>query len=130
LSDHIEIVNECTGSVIAAAMKVHSVLGPGLLERAYEACLAHELMTPKHRVRRQVPVPIIYDSIRLDEGYRLDLLVDDIVVVELKAAERMMSIHDAQVLSYLKLSGKKIGLLINFNVLHLRDGIRRIVNGL
>jgi GxxExxY protein len=111
-------------------MKVHSALGPGLLESAYEVCLAYELVRMGHKVDRQVELPVIYEGIRLDAGYRMDLVVDDCVVVELKAAETMLPVYDAQLLSYLKLSVKKVGLLINFKVAHLRDGIKRLVNQL
>ena len=123
-------VDRVTGRVVGAAIVVHSALGPGLLESAYEACLAHELRKRGLRVRVQVPLPIVYDGVRIDLGYRIDLLVDDAVVVELKAVTRLHPIHEAQLLSYLKLSGHRVGLLINFHSLHLRDGIRRMVNNL
>lgn len=115
--------------VIAAAMKVHSALGPGLLESAYEACLAHELRKMGHVCETQLPLPIVYDNIRLEVGYRIDLLVGDLVVVELKAVETIHPICHAQLISYLKLSDKSLGLLINFNVVHLKDGIKRFVRG-
>jgi GxxExxY protein len=114
--------------VVDAAMKVHSALGPGLLESAYEACLAYELRTRGRRVLIQHPVPVEYRGISLEVGYRVDLLVDDVVVVELKAASKLLPIHEAQLLSYLKLSHRRVGLLINFHVPRLKDGIRRIVN--
>lgn len=123
-------INDISGNIVDAAMKVHSTLGPGLLENAYEACLEHELKKRGCRVERQVALPVVYDGVRIDVGYRLDLLVEDAVIVELKAVEKLAPIHEAQLLSYLKLSGKKVGLLINFNVLHLKDGIKRMVNGL
>lgn len=123
-------INDISGNIVDAAMKVHSILGPGLLENAYEACLEHELKKRGSRVERQVALPVVYDGVRIDVGYRLDLLVEDAVIVELKAVEKIAPIHEAQLLSYLKLSGKKVGLLINFNVLHLKDGIKRMVNGL
>jgi len=123
-------LNEISGQVVDAAMKVHTALGPGLLENAYEACLEHELGKRGLRVKRQVALPVVYDGVQIDLGYRLDLLVEDAVIVELKAADRIAPIHEAQLLSYLRLSGKKLGLLINFNVLHLKDGMRRMVNGL
>jgi len=123
-------VNEVSGQVVDAALKVHSALGPGLLESAYEACLAHELRGRNLRVRTQVELPIQYDGVKIDVGYRIDMLLEDAVVVELKAVERLIPIHEAQLLSYLKLGGQKVGLLINFNVLHLRDGLKRMVNGL
>jgi GxxExxY protein len=123
-------INEISGQVVDAAMKVHSALGPGLLENAYEACLEHELNKRGLRVERQVELPVVYDGVQIDLGYRLDLVVEGAVIVELKAVEKIAPIHEAQLLSYLKLSNKKIGLLINFNVLHLKDGIKRMVNGL
>ena len=123
-------LNAISGAVVDAAMKVHSVLGPGLLESAYEACLAHELRRRGHKVLTQVTLPVVYDGVEIDVGYRLDLLVDDAVVVELKAVEQVQPIHEAQLLSYLKLGRFRVGLLINFHVLHLRDGIHRRVNQL
>lgn len=120
--------NDLTGRIIGCAMKVHSALGPGLLESAYEACLAHELAKAGLRVERQKSLPVIYDGIAVDCGYRIDVLVEDMVILELKAIDALAPIHEAQLLSYLKLSGKSIGLLINFNVMHLRDGIKRMVN--
>jgi len=121
-------LNQTSGVVVSAAMKVHSVLGPGLLENAYEACLLHELKKRGTDVQTQVALPIQYDGERIDLGYRLDLLVEGEVIVELKAVERLLPIHEAQLLSYLKLSGKRLGLLVNFNVPHLKDGIKRMVN--
>lgn len=123
-------VNQVSGQIINAAMKVHSSLGPGLLESAYEACLLHELRQSGLKAQTQVSLPVSYDGVKIDVGYRIDLLVEDAVIVELKAVEALMPIHSAQLLSYLKLSDKKVGLLINFNVLHLKDGIRRMVNKL
>ncbi len=119
--------NEISGEVIDAAMKIHSALGPGLLESGYAACLKHELIKRGLKVACEVPLPVIYDGVRLDAGYRLDLVVEDTVVVELKAIEALAPIHQAQIISYLKLSGKPIGLLINFHTLHLKDGIKRFV---
>lgn len=117
-----------SGAVIDAAMRVHSVLGPGLLESAYSACLAHELRRRGLKVLCEVPLPVVYDGVKLEAGYRLDMLVEDSVVVEVKAVESLAPIHQAQLLSYLKLSGKRVGLLINFHVLNLKDGIKRMVN--
>jgi GxxExxY protein len=111
-------------------MRVHTALGPGLLESAYEGCLVHELRKRGHTVGVQVALPVVYDGVRIDVGYRLDLLVDDAVVVELKSVDKIAPIHEAQLLTYLNLSGRKVGLLINFNVLHLKDGLKRMVNGL
>ena len=116
--------------MIDAALKVHTLLGPGLLESAYEVCLRYELQKRGHRVDRQRTVPIVYADVSLDIGFRIDLLVDNWVVVEVKAVSKLVPVHEAQLLSYLKLSGHHLGLLINFNVVHLRDGIRRLVNNL
>ncbi len=115
--------------VIKAAMAVHTELGCGLLESTYEACLAEELRTNGHEVRTQVPLPVIYRGIELEHAYRIDMLVDDDVLVELKTVEKLTPIHTAQLLTYLKFSQRRIGLLLNFHTLHLRDGIKRLVNG-
>ncbi len=119
--------NEISGAVVDAAMKIHSALGPGLLESAYAACLKHELIKRGFRVSCEVPLPVVYDGVRLEVGYRHDMVVEDTVVVELKAIEALAPIHEAQIISYLKLSGKPIGLLINFHSLHLKDGLKRFV---
>ena len=119
-------VNEITGAVIGAAMAVHTALGPGLLESAYEACLAFELRARGFQVETQVELPVVYREVRIDCGFRIDLLVENVVVVELKAVQKLADIHTSQLLSYLKLSGKPVGLLINFHELHLRDGIKRL----
>ena len=116
--------------ILDAAFRVHTALGPGLLESAYEASLAYELRNEGLEVLTQVPLPLVYREVRLDIGYRLDLVVEDLVVVEIKSIDSLVAIHQAQVISYLKLSGKKLGIIVNFNCLHLRDGIRRVVNGL
>ena len=121
-------INEITELIIGKAIKVHSALGPGLLESTYEVCLAHELEKAGLEVRSQLKLPVVYDGIHLDAGYRIDLLVDQKVILEVKSVERLIPIHEAQVISYLKLSNKKIGLLINFNVKLLRDGVRRLAN--
>lgn len=121
-------INEISGQIVDAAIKVHSALGPGLLESAYEACLAYELRKRGLSARTQVEQPVYYDGVRIDVGYRLDLLVEESVIVELKSVERVTPLHQAQLLSYLKLSGLKVGLLINFNVVLLKDGIQRMVN--
>jgi GxxExxY protein len=123
-------VNETSGQVVDAAMKVHSVVGPGLLEAAYEACVTHELRKRGVHVLSQPALPFVYDGVRLDLGYRVDLLVEGVVIVELKAVAKILPLHRAQLLSYLKLSDHRVGLLINFHVVHLRDGITRIVNKL
>lgn len=122
--------NDIGHAVITAAMKVHSTLGPGLLESAYELCLAHELAKQGLTVRKQLSIPIRYDDLTIDHGYRIDLLVNDRVVVELKALEAVLPVHRGQLLSYLRLGGFKQGFLLNFNVAHMRDGITRMVNGL
>jgi GxxExxY protein len=116
--------------VLGAAIKVHKVLGPGLLEGAYEACLAHELLKKKLSIRRQVLLPLRYDGVEVDSGFRLDLLVNEKVVLELKAVDRLTEIHTAQLLSYLKLGNYRLGYLLNFNVLMMRSGIKRIAHGM
>jgi GxxExxY protein len=119
-----------TEKIIGAAIEVHKVLGPGLLESAYELCLAHELSIANISFERQVPLPVIYKSLPVDCGYRLDFLVEKTVVLELKAVEVLQPIHHAQMLTYLKLGGWPIGLLINFNVSVLKKGIKRLVHNL
>jgi GxxExxY protein len=121
-------LNEITKTIIGAAISVHKELGPGLLESAYEACLAFELVEKNMKIERQKSLPVTYRGLQLDCGYRIDLLVGDKVIVETKAVERLDPIHEAQLLSYLKLSGCEVGLLINFNVKVLKHGIRRLVN--
>ena len=116
-----------TEQVIGAAIEVHRALGPGLLESAYEACLAHELTERGFRHERQVPLPVRYKGVELDCGYRLDLVVEGAVIVELKAAKALEPIHTAQLLTYLRLSGLRVGLLLNFNVPVLKQGIMRVV---
>ncbi len=122
--------NQISGIVLDAAIAVHTALGPGLLESAYQACLCYELSSRGLRVQTQVPLPIKYRGVLVDAAYRIDLLVEDLVILELKAVEKLLPIHEAQLLSYLKLSNKRLGLLINFHVLRLKDGYKRIVNGL
>ena len=122
-----EQVNRVTERVIGAAMRVHTALGPGLLESAYEACLAYELEQQEMRVERQKALAVVYRGLGIDCGYRLDLLVENAVVVELKSIEALERVHVAQVLTYLKFSKYPVGLLINFNVVSLKDGIRRLV---
>jgi GxxExxY protein len=116
--------------IIGAAIKVHSVVGPGLLESAYEACLAHELEKQGMRVRKQVLLPVRYDDLVIDNGYRIDLLVEERVVVELKAVAAILPVHRSQVLSYLRLGNFKLGYILNFNVSRMREGVLRLVNGL
>lgn len=122
--------NEATAQIIASAIDVHRALGPGLLESAYEACLVYELTQRGLYFQRQSALPVVYKDVLIDCGYRLDLLVERQIVVELKAIDRIAPIHEAQMLSYLKLSGCHVGLLINFNVRLLKEGIRRLVLGL
>ncbi len=124
------VENEISERIINCALKVHRALGPGLLESSYEACLAYELIQAGFFVERQKPIPLVYGEISLDCGYRVDLFVEKKVIVEIKTVEAFADIHSAQVLTYLKLSQCKLGLLINFNVKLLKDGIKRIVNNL
>lgn len=121
-------INKITEAIIGAAIEVHRALGPGLLESAYEACLVFELTERGFQVEQQKSLPVLYKGVRVDAGYRLDLLVNDTVIVEIKAIDKLAPIHSAQLMSYLKLSEKKIGLLINFNVKLLKDGLKRIAN--
>ncbi|MGB2727742.1 MAG: GxxExxY protein [Halobacteriota archaeon] len=123
-----ERLNRVTESIIGAAIEVHRDLGPGLLESAYETCLSFELVEYGLKVEQQKPLPVVYREVKLDCSYRLDLLVEEAVIVEVKAVDRLVPIHQAQLLSYLRLSGCNVGLLINFNVKVLKDGIRRVVN--
>ena len=122
--------NEIGGTIIASAMKVHSVLGPGLLENAYEMCLSYELTRAGISIRKQVPIPIRYEELTVENGYRIDLLANDRVVIELKALEAVLPVHRGQLLSYLRLGGFKLGYLLNFNAPRMREGITRMVNGL
>ena len=122
------VINEVTGAVVDGAIKVHSLLGPGLLESAYQACLAYELRKRGLEVATQVELPVVYDAIRIDLGYRIDLLVERSVVVELKTVTKLLRVHEAQLLSYLKLGDFRAGLLINFHTARLKDGIKRMVN--
>ena len=123
-------MNGLTEEIIGAAIEVHRALGPGLLESAYEECLAHELSLASISFARQVALPVTYKAVQLDCGYRLDFVVEDTVVVELKAVDGLQAIHEAQLLTYLKLGGWPIGLLINFNVPVLKTGIKRMVHNL
>ena len=120
-------INEITGTVVDAAMKVHTLLGPGLLGQTYQQCLAHELRKRGLEARTEVYLPVLYDGNLIDIGYRLDLLVESEVIIEAKSTYAIAPIHKAQLLTYLKLAKKKVGLLINFNVEHLRDGITRLI---
>jgi GxxExxY protein len=124
-----ERLNKITESIIGAAIHVHRTLGPGLLESAYVACLWYELEKKGLVVEQQKPVPLVYEDVKLECGYRMDLLVERSVVVEVKSIDALAPIHEAQTLSYLRLSGCRLALLINFNVTILKDGIRRFING-
>jgi GxxExxY protein len=123
-------LNRVSGEIIDAAMKVHSRLGPGLLERAYQVCLLYELRQRGLQAKPEVLLPVVYDGVAIDAGFKIDLLIEDAVVVELKAVSKLLPIHQAQLLSYLKLSGYSLGLLMNFHVIHLKNGITRMVNRL
>lgn len=120
-------LNDISGAVVHAALRVHSRLGPGLLEQPYKKCLEHELTTRGFRVHSEVYLPVLYENVLVDVGYRLDLLINSEVIVEVKAVQSVMPVHRAQVLTYLKLARKHLGLLLNFNVVHMRDGIERFV---
>lgn len=122
------LINEITGIIVDSAINVHFELGPGLLESTYEACLTHELKSSDLFVQNQLTLPVKYKNTSIDTGYRIDLLVEKTVIVELKAVENLLPIHKAQLLTYLKLGNKKIGLLMNFNELRLKHGIKRIAN--
>jgi GxxExxY protein len=120
--------NQITGAIITAAMKVHTLTGPGLLEKVYHTCLKHELEKAGLRVQSEVELPVHYDGLVLESGYRADLIVEDKIIVELKCADELAPIHKAQLLTYLRLGNKPLGLLLNFKVVHMRDGIKRVIN--
>jgi GxxExxY protein len=122
--------NSLCGMIIGCGMRVHTALGPGLLESAYEECLFYELQQEGLRVGRQIPVPLVYKEVKLDCAYRLDLIVENKVIIEVKAVESLNPIHSVQLLTYLKLTNCKLGLLLNFNVRHLKEGIKRVANNL
>jgi len=123
------IENEITEKIIGCALEVHKTLGPGLLESAYKECLFYKLTKSGLIVNKEKPIPVVYEEVKLDCGYRIDLLVENKVVVEIKSLDALHDIHTAQVLTYLKLGNYKLGLLINFNVVLLKQGIKRIING-
>src|SRR5437667_11781417 len=129
-TETVKNLNELTDAIIGAAMEVHRTLGPGLLESTYEMCLCRELSIRGLRFERQVPIPVEYKGVKLDCGYRADVVVDETILLEIKAIDSLLTIHEAQLPSYLKLGGWKIGLLINFNVELLKHGLRRRVLGL
>jgi GxxExxY protein len=120
-------INDLTGQIIGSAIEVHKALGPGLLESVYEECLSHEFDLRGFHYKRQYPITVEYKGVQLDCGYRIDFLVEDLVILELKSVDSLDPIHEAQILTYLKLTGLKVGLLINFNVPVLRDGIKRLI---
>jgi GxxExxY protein len=121
-------LDRLTKAIIGAAIEVHRVLGPGLMESAYEECLCHELNLVGLAFRRQIPLPVVYKGIRLDCGYKIDLMVEDSVILELKCVDLLLPVHHAQLLTYLKLSGKELGLLLNFKQSMLKKGIKRLIN--
>lgn len=123
-------LNGISGEIVKAAMVVHSTLGPGLLENAYKACLTYELCDRGLHLRTEVPLPVTYKGIKLDPGYRIDVLVEESVIVEIKTVTKLHPVHAAQLLTHLRLSGHRLGLLLNFYVPHMRDGIKRLVNNL
>ena len=122
--------NEIATAVVEAAYKLHTGLGPGIFETVYEVTLAHELRKRGYHVERQVPVPIVWDGLKFDEGFRADLIIDDCLLVELKSIQALEPVHGKQVLTYLRLTNKRLGLLINFGESRIKNGIKRIVNGL
>ncbi|MEH2296589.1 GxxExxY protein [Nostoc sp.] len=122
--------NELSGVIIGCAMRVHTALGPGLLESAYEVCLDYELKKAGLSVGKQIPLPLVYKDVQLECVYRLDLIVENQVIVEIKSVESFHPIHSVQLLTYLKLANCKLGIILNFNVLHLKEGIKRVANNL
>jgi GxxExxY protein len=125
--DKPPLMESIGADVVDAAMKVHSSLGPGLLESVYEVCLAHELAKRRRKVERQRPIPVTYEGERLDAGFRIDLVVDELVVVEVKSVEKLLPVHLAQMLTYLRLGQFQLGFLLNFDVLRMKDGVKRVV---
>jgi len=121
-------LNDITGQIIAAALKVHTVIGPGLLESVYQSCLHHELQKRGLQSAIEVPLPVIYEGLRIESKFRLDLIVENRIIVEFKCVDVLLPIHKAQLLTYLRLSNKPLGLLLNFNVVHMKDGIKRVLN--
>ena len=120
-------INKITEKIIGAAIEVHKTLGPGLLESAYEQCLEHEMLLRGLKVSKQIPIPVIYKELRLEYGYRIDLLVENAVIIEVKSVDALHPVHEAQILTYLKFAEKKVGLLINFNVKLLKEGLKRYI---
>jgi len=128
MHDDPQSINDLSKIIVDAAFKVHTTLGPGLLESAYEHCLFYELCKQGIHASTQVVLPIVYDGKKIEAGYRIDILVEDAIIIELKSVDRLLPVHEAQLLSYLKLADRRLGLLINFNVSQLRNGIKRMVN--
>ena len=124
----LEQLNKISEQILKSAFKVHTALGPGLLEKAYEECLCYELKQAGLRAEKQKILPLVYSDVKLEAGYKIDLFVEDRVIVELKTVEKLTDVHKAQLLTYLRLSKCKLGLLLNFNVISLKDGIKRVVN--
>jgi GxxExxY protein len=120
--------NDISSKIIGLAIEVHRTLGPGLLESAYKECLFYKLVQSELKVEKEKPIPLVYEKVKLDCGYRIDILVENMIVIEIKSIEALNDIHTAQILTYMKLGGYKLGLLINFNVYRLKDGIRRFIN--
>lgn len=120
-------LNELGGAIVGAALTVHRALGPGLLESVYEHCLAQQLRAEGFQVGQQVPVPVVYDGVKLDAGFRIDILVEHTVIIEVKAIDALAPVHTAQVLTYLRFAERKLGYLINFNTVLLKDGVRRLI---
>ena len=121
--------NDLAKIVFESGLKIHKLLGPGLLESAYEACLFHELLKQKIHVEKQVALPLVYEDIKLEAGYRIDMKIENKLIVEIKSVEALNDLHMAQILTYLKLSNCKLGLLINFNTVLFKDGVKRVING-
>ena len=121
-------INRITGAIIEESIKIHTDLGPGLLESVYEELLSYRLTKRGIRIKRQVPIPVMYETIKMELGFRADLIAEDCVIVEIKSVEALAPVHHKQLLTYLKLTGKTVGLLINFNEMLLKDGVKRIVN--
>jgi GxxExxY protein len=122
--------NEISGKILELAFKIHTALGPGLLESPYKECLHYSISKAGLWVEKEKPIPLVYEQIHMDCGYRCDLIVENCVIVEVKSVESICDLHKAQLLTYLKITGMKVGLLLNFNTVHLKDGVKRMVNGL
>ena len=121
-------LNEITGTIISAAIKIHTQIGPGLLESVYHTCLDHELRKRALQCQMEVPIPVVYDGLSIESKYKVDLVVENLIIVELKCVDVLAPIHRAQLLTYLRLSNKPLGLLLNFNVVHMKDGVKKVLN--